>query len=221
MLGNDKYSLVLIDPPWRFRVWSAKGTGRSAEQHYPVQGYDFLMNMNLRDLTTDDAVMFLWTTTPHSVDFKKVKVDGIDYIVNPVASLLHRWGFSARTKVYWVKHTKGKPHRPAMSMGYYTRGCVEELWICVKNGGSAPVSDHGVLNLLDHTVLLDIRRQHSEKPDSQYDMIDALYPDRVNRCEIFARKKQPGYDVWGNEVDCDFEIKDFSGNTIEPVPMEE
>ena len=31
-----KYSVIYADPPWRYKVYSKKGLGRSAESHYPT-----------------------------------------------------------------------------------------------------------------------------------------------------------------------------------------
>ena len=42
------------------------------------------------------------------------------------------------------------------------------------------------------------KREHSRKPDEQYDLIEACSPGP--RLELFARGAQPGWDVWGNEA---------------------
>ncbi len=43
------------------------------------------------------------------------------------------------------------------------------------------------------------RRDHSHKPDEQYERIARLYPDG-RRLELFARRQWPGWDVFGNQV---------------------
>ena len=35
-----KYSVIYADPPWRYRVYSKKGLGRSAESHYPTMSLE-------------------------------------------------------------------------------------------------------------------------------------------------------------------------------------
>ena len=35
-----KYSVIYADPPWQYRVWSKKGTGRSAESHYSTMSLE-------------------------------------------------------------------------------------------------------------------------------------------------------------------------------------
>ena len=51
-----------------------------------------------------------------------------------------------------------------------------------------------------HNSVQVIKRseKHSSKPEEFRRIIDALYP-RGKRIELFARKKVPGWDAWGNE----------------------
>src|SRR5699024_3024056 len=35
-----KYSVIYADPPWRYKVYSKKGLGRSAESHYPTMSLE-------------------------------------------------------------------------------------------------------------------------------------------------------------------------------------
>jgi N6-adenosine-specific RNA methylase IME4 len=43
--------------------------------------------------------------------------------------------------------------------------------------------------------------RHSEKPVEVYDRIEALYPNATPRLELFARKRWPGWNAWGNQVE--------------------
>ena len=42
------------------------------------------------------------------------------------------------------------------------------------------------------------RREHSRKPDEQYERIEALCPGP--RLELFARHRRPGWTAWGNQL---------------------
>jgi N6-adenosine-specific RNA methylase IME4 len=42
------------------------------------------------------------------------------------------------------------------------------------------------------------RREHSRKPDEQYERIERLVAGPY--LELFARQSRPGWDSWGNEV---------------------
>ena len=52
-----------------------------------------------------------------------------------------------------------------------------------------------------------ILKNHSKKPDEARDRIVELIGD-VPRIELFARQTTPGWDVWGNEIQSDIEMKD-------------
>ena len=66
--------------------------------------------------------------------------------------------------------------------------------------GRMPVATHSERN-----VLIAPARAHSRKPDEQYAKIERLYP-QGRRLELFARQRWPGWDAWGNEVDCSPEL---------------
>ena len=52
---------------------------------------------------------------------------------------------------------------------------------------------------------------HSEKPREFFAIAERCYPEEP-RLELFARRRQPGWDVWGNEIDSDIIIPGY------PVP---
>ena len=52
--------------------------------------------------------------------------------------------------------------------------------------------------------------QHSKKPDEVRDKIVKLMGDQP-RVELFARQKTPGWDVWGNEVNCTLTMPERKG----------
>ena len=52
-----------------------------------------------------------------------------------------------------------------------------------------------------HQFVISHIEQHSKKPDIVREKIVKLMGDQP-RVELFARQKTPGWDVWGNEVDC-------------------
>jgi hypothetical protein len=54
----------LADPPWSFRNWSVKGTGRNAISHYDCLTYEELAALPVADLAADDCALFLWAVDP-------------------------------------------------------------------------------------------------------------------------------------------------------------
>ena len=51
-----KYSIIYADPPWRYKVYSKKGLGRSAESHYPTMELEDIRALPVGTLAADDCV---------------------------------------------------------------------------------------------------------------------------------------------------------------------
>src|SRR6476620_9590256 len=61
---RSKYGVIYADPPWSFRNWSAKGTGRNAASHYDCMDFEELKRLPTVQMAADDCVLFLWATDP-------------------------------------------------------------------------------------------------------------------------------------------------------------
>src|SRR5690348_13076639 len=77
-----KYGVIYADPPWHFRNWSAKGTGRNAVSHYDCLDFDALSALPIADLAAEDCALFLWA---------------IDPLLPRAFDLLRAWGFEYKT----------------------------------------------------------------------------------------------------------------------------
>jgi N6-adenosine-specific RNA methylase IME4 len=103
---------------------------------------------------------------------------------------MQAWGFTYRSCLTWVK--------PGLGLGsYYLRNNTEHLLFGTK--GKAPV-----LYRSQPTWLFAPKQDHSHKPEEQYAVIERCSPGPY--LELFARRKQPGWQVWGNEVVSDVEL---------------
>lgn len=109
--------------------------------------------------------------------------------------VIKAWGFTFRSPIYWIK--------PRLSLGNYIRNASETLFFATR--GKAPVKFHAQPNWL-----FAPQQQHSHKPEEQFAVIERL--SHGPYLELFARRRQPGWDVWGNEIDSDIIIPDY------PVP---
>ncbi len=111
--------------------------------------------------------------------------------------IMEKWGFKPRSMCVWLK--------PRLGLGVYYRLCTEFLLFGTR--GKAPVKFHSQPNWL-----FAARQDHSHKPEEQYAMIERM--SHGPYLELFARRRQPGWDAWGNEVPggADIEIPGY------PVP---
>lgn len=179
------YDVILADPPWHFRNYSADEPGmihnrkRGANRHYPTMRTVDIASMSVDNITSDNSVLFLWACWP---------------LLKDALHVIGCWGFEYKT-IAWV-WVKAKPSGFGfnMGMGYYTRANSEPCLLATK--GKLPKPTNRSIQALIYSSV----REHSRKPDDQYRKIEALYPDK-KYLELFARRGRPGWDVWGNEVD--------------------
>lgn len=78
-------------------------------------------------------------------------------------------------------------------MGYYSRCNSEPCLLATR--GKMPVDVHDSRNFIIAPI-----REHSRKPDEQYEKIERMYPGR-RYVELFARSRRTGWDCFGNEID--------------------
>lgn len=169
-LATDvKYPVIYADPPWRYE--HVKTESRAIENQYPTMALDEICALPLGDVTTDDALLFLWATSPKLAEALRV---------------VESWGFTYRTSMVWVKDQIG--------MGYYARQRHELLLIATKGEPPVPAPEDR-----PDTVVTAPRGEHSEKPDIFYRVIERMYPT-LPRLELFAREAREGWDRWGNQA---------------------
>lgn len=178
MPDNPKYSVLYVDPPWAYRVWSVKGKGRCAENHYSTMRLEDICALPIADISAKDSALFLWATYPNLLDAFKV---------------INAWGFTYKTVAFtWVKRNRVSPGW-FTGLGYWTRANAEVCLLATR--GSPKRVSKSVRQIIDTPI-----ERHSKKPDEARERIVALMGD-VPRVELFARQPTPGWDVWGNEVE--------------------
>lgn len=169
-LPPGTFRLLYVDPPWRYE--HVETESRAIENQYPTMSHEEICA--LRVPAADDAVLFLWATSPKLAEAMNV---------------IDAWGFTYRTCAVWDKEVIG--------MGYYFRQQHELLLVGAK--GSLPVPEPSARK----TSVFRVRRgRHSEKPDVVFDVLEQMYPafTESDRVELFSRKPRAGWSVWGNEV---------------------
>lgn len=176
-LPNKKYSIIYADPPWQYKTWSAKGTGRSAEQHYPVMDKQAIQALPVQDIAEKDCILFLWVTFP---------------CLEEGLALCKAWGFTYKTVGFvWAKRNKKAPSW-FWGLGHWTRSNAEVCIIATK--GNPKRLAKNVHQIVDTPI-----EHHSKKPDVIRERIVQLVGN-LPRIELFARQKTDGWDAWGNEI---------------------
>jgi N6-adenosine-specific RNA methylase IME4 len=177
-LPEGKFRVIYADPPWSYGDDRAGLTGyekQAAAHSYPTMKTSDIAAMPVRDMASDDGVLFMWATFP-------LLVDAIEVIKG--------WGFQYKTAFVW--------HKPSSGFGGNYHKCNAELLMVATRGSGVPESKDRHPQVFAFPKPGDGR--HSAKPEEVRAMIDAMYPTGP-RVELFRRGDAPaGWVVWGNET---------------------
>lgn len=178
-VGNKKFYTVLADPPWQFK----NRTGKMAPEHKRLSRYSTMSLQDIKDLPVeaivrDTAHLYLWVPNALLADGLKV---------------MEHWGFTYKTNLVWYKIRKdGGPDR--RGVGFYFRNVTEMVLFGVR-GKNARTLQPG---RSQENIISSRKREHSRKPDEQYDLIESCSPGPF--IELFARGPRKGWFVWGNQA---------------------
>lgn len=171
------FQTVLADPPWRF----ANRTGKVAPEHrrldrYSTMDLDAIKALPVGDVTAKNAHLYLWV--PNALLLEGIEV-------------LHAWGFRYVSNVVWAKRRKdGGPD--GRGVGFYFRNVTEPILFGVKGTMRTLAPARSQVNMIETR-----KREHSRKPDEQYEFIERCSPGPY--LEMFARHARKGWTSWGDE----------------------
>ncbi|UYW28220.1 MT-A70 family methyltransferase [Methylorubrum extorquens] len=178
------FKTILADPPWQF----VNRTGKMAPEHRRLARY---ATMNLQEIcalpvsqvAADTSHLYMWV--PNALLPEGLQV-------------LKAWGFQYKSNIVWHKIRKdgGSDGR---GVGFYFRNVTELLLFGVR-GKNARTLDPGRTQV---NMMQTRKREHSRKPDEQYDLIESCSPGPY--LEMFARGTRKGWATWGNQADDSYE----------------
>lgn len=169
------YRTILVDPPWQFENWSEKGEGKNPSAHYDCMSVNDMARMPVGQLAAADSVMIMWATWP---------------MLPQCLDLMAMWGFTYKTGGVWAKQSS-TGNKWAFGPGYIVRSASEPFLIGTI--GKPPILSRSQRNLIVAPV-----REHSRKPEAQYDMAEAIGAEP--RLELFSRTNRDGWTSAGNQT---------------------
>jgi len=111
--------------------------------------------------------------------------------------VLEAWGFEYKSNIIWHKVRKdgGSDGR---GVGFYFRNVTEIILFGVRGKNARTLAPgRRQVNLFGTR-----KREHSRKPDEQYDIIEACSWGPY--LELFGRGRRANWTVWGNQADEDY-----------------
>ena len=175
---KEKFDILYVDPPWDYKGQlqhngsGGRDTG-GALKHYPTVTVKQMSMWPVMDITNDNALLFMWSSSPH---------------LDQAIDLGKNWGFQWATVGFVWEKKKVNP-------GFYTMSQCELCLVFKK--GKIP-KPRGSRN--ERQFLSEMRGRHSQKPNEIRNRIQKMFPDQ-KKLEMFARQKTKGWSVWGLESD--------------------
>jgi len=180
---GKRFGTILADPPWQFQ----NRTGKVAPEHRRLNRYgtmtlDDICALPVTDVAADTSHLYLWV--PNALLPCGLKV-------------MEEWGYTYKSNIIWRKIRKdgGSDGR---GVGFYFRNVTEMLLFGVRGKNARTLAaGRRQVNYLESR-----KREHSRKPDEQYDIIEACSPGP--RLEMFSRGTRRDWTVWGNQADDEY-----------------
>lgn len=189
-----QYQIIYADPPWELKAGSPNLHAKKQGNRplaYQTMTLREIKNLPVEAIADKNAVLFLWTTNKYIED---------------TYAVARAWGFTPSTMLVWCKRPKGR------GLGG-TFGISTEYLLFARRGSLKAKERHW------STWFEAKRGLHSVKPQIARDMIEKCFDGR--KIELFARTTARGWDVWGNEVENDFEIARLLSQNDLPFTVKE
>lgn len=174
-----RFATILADPPWQF----VNRTGKMAPEHRRLSRYSTMTlpeicALPVEQVAAQPAHLYLWV--PNALLPEGLQV-------------MKAWGFHYKSNIVWHKIRKdgGSDGR---GVGFYFRNVTELILFGVR-GKNARTLQPGRTQV---NLIATRKREHSRKPDEQYDVIESCSPGPY--LELFSRGVRKKWAVWGNEA---------------------
>jgi len=178
-IDNRKFRTILADPPWQF----TNRTGKVAPEHRRLNRYSTLTLQEICEIPVqlsaeDHSHLYLWV--PNAL-----LPEGL--------AVMKAWGFKYKTNIIWHKVRKdGGPD--GRGVGFYFRNTTEILLFGIRGSLRTLVPGRSQVN-----IIRSMKREHSRKPEEQYDLIQECSEGPY--LELFARGNRKGWTLWGNQAE--------------------
>ena len=141
---------------------------------------DEMLELPIKQLTTPNAIIFLWVT---------------GRVMEVGRKCLRRWGFKCYNEILWIKINQLQRIIRTGRTGHWCNHSKEHCLIGIKG------NDKYWNKCLDSDIIVTEVRETSRKPDEIYNLIERISPG-TNKLEIFGRKHniRPGWMTLGNQL---------------------
>ena len=182
--GDQKYSTIYADPPWRFQNRTGKVAPENKKlNRYETMDLDSIKALPVQQIASEKSHLYLWV--PNAL-----LPDGLE--------VMKAWGFEYKGNIIWEKVRKdGEPD--GRGVGFYFRNVTEILLFGIRGDNNRTLAPaRSQVNLIRTQ-----KREHSRKPDEIIPIIENCSSDPY--IELFARGHRERWAMWGNQANSDYE----------------
>jgi N6-adenosine-specific RNA methylase IME4 len=176
-----RYRTIVADPPWPYdEGWPAFGASAAERRALPYQSMSLeqIAALPVRLLAEPEGYLFLWTTNRYLEDAFRV---------------VRAWTFTPRQVLTWCKEPRGE------GPGGMFATTTEFVVIAQRIGPRSHARGKRTLGRRIPSSWFQWKRgAHSQKPEHLQVLIEKVSPGPY--VELFARRRRPGWDAWGNEA---------------------
>jgi N6-adenosine-specific RNA methylase IME4 len=217
-----KYNLIVADPPYSFSDrLTMSDVKRGAESNYNVLSGQNIIDLDVKSIVADDAVLalwvpssmlllglnimeswgfeqtqtFIWVKTKKKENvFKDLKSEIKSIIKNGIGSYIDKNNYDVYNDISELLDVFDLNDVLSFLMGRLFRSS-HELVLIGKRG-----KPYGALNnKSQRSVLFAEPGKHSAKPEGLQDRLELMFP-AGNKLELFARRQRPKWWCVGNEA---------------------
>lgn len=158
-------------------------SNKTRNTEYSYMSIEEIKALNVSSITAEDTHLYMWVTNAHL----------------PFAfDIVKAWGFEYSTTIVWAKNRMGG------GLGGTFKITTEYLLFAKKGKLKALKTIGSTWHNVKRTYE-NGKPKHSKKPNYFYELIEQTSPGL--KLEMFARNKRDGWDIWGNELQNDIELK--------------
>ena len=117
-----KYRIIYADPPWDYGAHLQPDYQTEQRDHYPVMELDAICALPVKDWTEDNAVLFLWVTSP---------------ILEKAFAVIRGWGVQYKASFVWDSRGELQRLRPSRAAA-----TAADRVRCLRHRASRHRSDH-------------------------------------------------------------------------------
>lgn len=175
------FRCIVADPPWPYGKFNNGANDRKSFSGggalplpYKAMTVQEIAALPVSGMADENAHLYLWTTSRYLPD---------------AFAVMKAWGFRYSQTLVWAKTPGG------LGLGGAFAPTTE--FVLFGRRGKLPATRRV------NSTWWNWKRQnkHSRKPEEFQNMVESVSPGPY--LELFARRKRPGWAVWGNEVESD------------------